>query len=110
MESDARLHVDLAERMREHVVQLARDAHALGLHRALPALAREPAELAQALAPRPEALADAEHDQDAQRRPRDAERRPLLAAENAGDGDRRDPAGADRDPGPDALPAHYRAQ
>ena len=108
MQPDAGLHVDLAERVGENVVQLPGDAHPFGLHLALLALAAQTAILGSAVATAADALTDAEDDQDAERRPRDTAGGPRHTFERDSTADGRDPAEADRHPRPDAGSAHDR--
>ena len=105
VQTHAGLHRDLAQRMGEHVVQLAGDAGALLLLAGDAPLGQLRAARRAVLEPRADALADPEAQRERERGERDAERMPAGAEHPARD-DGGQPRGADRDERPQPCAAH----
>ncbi len=105
MEADASLHVDLAQRVGQHVVQLAGDAHPFRLYLTEFALGHAPRDLVIPLASRADRLADPEHQKEAEGDSGDP-RRGQAQMEKDRDGDGDDAGGGHRDPGPGPCAAH----
>ena len=104
VKSNARLHVYLAERVRQHVVKFPSDAHAFGLQCGLFSLLPRATELVDVLVPSANCLANAHHDEDAEGRARNPHRVPVNP-EGGGKNDRNHPSGSNRNPGPDPCTA-----